>query len=179
MRRSERLSLWESWREAPERARTLIKTLSAAMARSDKKVCLSLHSGSILPGLPSPSPSVTLPGLRLPASASLPLASCWPRPQQLLPVSAAGGGRRRCSQRESHWHDGPGLSCPLGGHCGAKGRALLSPIGGAFPARPGRCCYQGTKETAAHQTVQRFRGRYLFYVSSESPDHGGRLIFRR
>ena len=35
-------------------------------------------------------------GLRLPASASLPLASCWPRPQQLLPVSATGGGRRRC-----------------------------------------------------------------------------------
>ena len=41
------------------------------------------------------------PGLRLPASASLPLASCWPRPQQLLPVSATGGGRRRCK-----WLDG-------------------------------------------------------------------------
>ena len=40
-----------------------------------------------------------LPGLRLPASASLSLASCWPRPQQLLPVSATGGGRRRCSYR--------------------------------------------------------------------------------
>ena len=25
------------------------------------------------------------------------LASCWPLPQQLLPVSAAGGGRRRCA----------------------------------------------------------------------------------
>ena len=24
-------------------------------------------------------------------------ASCWPLPQQLLPVSAAGGGRRRCT----------------------------------------------------------------------------------
>ena len=39
------------------------------------------------------------PGLRLPASASAlgaGLASCWPRPQQLLPVSATGGGRRRC-----------------------------------------------------------------------------------
>ena len=35
-------------------------------------------------------------GLRLPASASLSLASCWPLPQQLLPVSATGGGRRRC-----------------------------------------------------------------------------------
>ena len=42
---------------------------------------------------------VPLPGLRLPASASLSLASCWLRPQQLLPVSAAGGGRRRCSYR--------------------------------------------------------------------------------
>ena len=38
------------------------------------------------------------PGLRLPASASLPLASCWPRPQPRLPVSATGGGRlRSCS----------------------------------------------------------------------------------
>ena len=37
-------------------------------------------------------------GLRLPASASLPLASCWPLPQQLLPVSAAGGSRRRCKK---------------------------------------------------------------------------------
>ena len=41
------------------------------------------------------------PGLRLPASASLSLASCWPRPQQLLPVSATGGGRRRCPLWES------------------------------------------------------------------------------
>ena len=40
-------------------------------------------------------------GLRLPASASLPLASCWPRPQQLLPVSATGGGRRRCTSSAS------------------------------------------------------------------------------
>ena len=46
-------------------------------------------------------------GLRLPASASLPLASCWPRPQQLLPVSATGGGRRRCPQRGSPWQAGP------------------------------------------------------------------------
>ena len=43
-------------------------------------------------------------GLRLPASASLPLASCWPLPQQLLPVSAAGGGRRRCKK---------GAACPF------------------------------------------------------------------
>ena len=50
-----------------------------------------------------PCPPILLkePGLRLPASASLPIASCWPRPQQLLPVSATGGGRRRCK-----WLDG-------------------------------------------------------------------------
>ena len=45
-------------------------------------------------------------GLRHPASAALSLVSCWPLPQQLLPVSAAGGGRRRCPQRESHWQAG-------------------------------------------------------------------------
>ena len=66
----------------------------------DKGRCISLCRYFMETGLPSPSHSVTLPGLRLPASASLPLASCWPRPQQLLPVSATGGGRRRCSQRE-------------------------------------------------------------------------------
>ena len=54
--------------------------------------------------------AMPLPGLRLPASASLPLASCWPRPQQLLPVSATGGGRRRC---------------PRGGALGRPGHFLL------------------------------------------------------
>ena len=43
--------------------------------------------------------AMPLPGLRLPASASLSLASCWPLPQQLLPASATGGGRRRCLSR--------------------------------------------------------------------------------
>ena len=44
-------------------------------------------------------------GLRLPASASLPLTvSLRPLPQQLLPVSAAGGGRRRCKK---------GAACPF------------------------------------------------------------------
>ena len=52
------------------------------------------------------SPPILLkePGLRLPASASAlgaGLASCWPRPQQLLPVSATGGGRRRCTSSAS------------------------------------------------------------------------------
>ena len=30
---------------------------------------------------------------------SFALASCWPLPQQLLPVSATGGGRRCCPSR--------------------------------------------------------------------------------
>jgi hypothetical protein len=100
----QRLSPWESWREAPERARMSSRNKKHSDNISpDKGRCISLCRDSMETGLPSPSPSVTLPGLRLPASASLPLASCWPRPQQLLPVSATGGGRRRCSQRERLW----------------------------------------------------------------------------
>ena len=34
-----------------------------------------------------------------PSIRSALLASCWPRPQQRLPVSATGGGRRCCSYR--------------------------------------------------------------------------------
>ena len=58
-------------------------------------------------------------GLRLPASASLPLASRWPLPQQLLPVSAAGGGRRRCPSRgasgETVHFAGPAKASPTRG----------------------------------------------------------------
>ena len=109
MRRSERLSLWESWREAPERARTLTEKRkhsdSIALAKESAHRCVVALTCRACPlchacGVP-------LPGLRLPASASLPLASCWPRPQQLLPVSATGGGRRHCSQRERPWQAGP------------------------------------------------------------------------
>ena len=109
MRRSERLSLWESWREAPERARTLTEkrkhsdsialTKESAHRRVAALTCRACPLRHAC--------GVPLPGLRLPASASLPLASCWPRPQQLLPVSATGGGRRRCSQRERPWQAGP------------------------------------------------------------------------
>ena len=38
---------------------------------------------------------VAAPSIRFVPWAAL--ASCWPLPQQLLPVSATGGGRRRCS----------------------------------------------------------------------------------
>ena len=38
---------------------------------------------------------VAAPSIRIVPWAAL--ASCWPLPQQLLPQSAAGGGRRRCT----------------------------------------------------------------------------------
>ena len=38
---------------------------------------------------------VAAPNIRIVPWAAL--ASCWPLPQQLLPVSATGGGRRRCT----------------------------------------------------------------------------------
>ena len=83
------------------------KKIQEAMSRaglSYKGKALSSYNLSVI------ADAMPLPGLRLPASASLPLASCWPRPQQLLPVSATGGGRRRC---------------PRGGALGRPGHFLL------------------------------------------------------
>ena len=40
---------------------------------------------------------VAAPSIRFVPWAAL--ASCWPLPQQLLPFSATGGGRRRCALR--------------------------------------------------------------------------------
>ena len=72
------------------------------MSKAFRRGGISLRSMLMVSGLAlSVSHSLDKAGLRLPASASLSLASCWPLPQQLLPVSAAGGGRRRCPQRES------------------------------------------------------------------------------
>ena len=45
----------------------------------------------------SPWKRVAAPSIRFVPWAAL--ASCWPLPQQLLPVSATGGGRRRCTLR--------------------------------------------------------------------------------
>ena len=97
----QRLSLWESWRGAPERARMLTeKSRRSDSIALPKRQLIAVRrlSGD---GLAlSVIAALAKAGLRLPASASLSLASCWPLPQQLLPVSAAGGGRRRCPQRE-------------------------------------------------------------------------------
>ena len=95
-----RLSPWESWREAPERASPARQGRFTAIGRLFVRAILSLclcFSVSVL------ALSVTFGDtarVAAPSIRSASLASCWPRPQQLLPVSAAGGGRRRCSQRE-------------------------------------------------------------------------------
>ena len=67
-----------------------------------------------------------LPGLRLPVSASLSLASYWPLPQQLLPVSATGGGRRCCS------YIGEALACRAEMASSGDSRALFSLAGSIF-----------------------------------------------
>ena len=77
----------------------------SASALTERLSSAAAHGQALL-RTTSQSASLDKAGLRLPASASLPLASCWPRPQQLLPVSATGGGRRRCPQRGSPWHVG-------------------------------------------------------------------------
>ena len=154
MRRSERLSLWESWREAPERARTLTEKRK----RSDSIVLTKESAHRRVAALTCRACplrhacGVPLPGLRLPASASLPLASCWPRPQQLLPVSATGGGRRRCSQRERPWQAGSlptGRPRPdkaqKGGPC-YRGQRLLD------KRSLSSCRCPGQRSTTAHET---------------------------
>ena len=101
-----RLSLWESWRGAPERARMLTEknrhSDSIALPKSQLITVRRLSGDGLALSVIA---ALAKAGLRRPASASLPLASCWPLPQQLLPVSATGGGRRRCPQRESLWRN--------------------------------------------------------------------------
>ena len=105
-----------------ERASRLSQSRCTAISRLFVRAILSQCKSCLSASLPSPSSqAMPLPGLRLPASASLPLASCWPRPQQLLPVSATGGGRRRCSQRERLWQAGRRKGPPFGDGCSKRG----------------------------------------------------------
>ena len=92
------LPLGEVAPKVTERASPAGKSRCAAIGRLFVRAILSLCQSCLSAALPSQSRRKLLAkaGLRLPASASLPLASCWPLPQQLLPVSATGGGRRRC-----------------------------------------------------------------------------------
>ena len=91
--------------------------------------------------------SDTKDGLRHPASASLSLSSCWPLPQQLLPVSATGGGRRCCRP----FHRPP--YCP----CGQQG---LTPADG--PQRNSRSVGSSLSGQDGKEFLQRMiRGRVL------------------
>ena len=91
------LPLGEVSAQQTERASPAEKSRCAAMGRLFVRAMLSQCLGFAVSGLAlSVGLAPAKAGLRLPASASLPLASCWPLPQQLLPVSATGGGRRRC-----------------------------------------------------------------------------------
>ena len=61
------------------------------------------------------------------------LASCWPLPQQLLPVSAPGGGRRCCRP----FHRPPYCLTATGSHPSGRSSEKLpahSPVGCIFPA---------------------------------------------
>ena len=85
-------------RAALRREAALKKALQAG-----KKRCCAPHGAP--PGVPGWRTienalrvfRVAAPSIRFVPWAAL--ASCWPLPQQLLPVSATGGGRRRCSGR--------------------------------------------------------------------------------
>ena len=92
------LSPWERWHRVSDDGEG--KPVSKEHPHSDMHWLLSeryYRSSCNFPAASLPSQALRAKaGLRLPASASLSLASCWPLPQQLLPVSAAGGGRRRC-----------------------------------------------------------------------------------
>ena len=116
------LPLGEVSPKVTERASPAGKSRCAAIGRLFVRAMLSLCKSCLSAALPSQSRRKLLAkaGLRLPASASLPLASCWPLPQQLLPVSATGGGRRRC---------------PKGGAIGMSVRLRLSTTSQSRSAR--------------------------------------------
>ena len=106
------LSPWERWHRVSDDGEG--KLVSKEHPHSAMHWLLSeryYRSSCNFPAASLPSQALRAKaGLRHPASASLSLASCWPLPQQLLPVSAAGGGRRRCPQRGSLGRSAP---CPL------------------------------------------------------------------
>ena len=147
-----RLSLWESWRGAPERARMLTKNRERDDSIALTKGLLIAAQRLFRAGL---ALSVTFGATARVAAPSIRcalLASCWPRPQQLLPVSAAGGGRRRCSQRERLWQVGPLPTGRLrrnmaqkGGPC-CRGQRLLD------KRTLSSCRWPGQQGTTVHET---------------------------
>ena len=123
------LSLWERWMRPTgadgEGATAPLRGAAAAAAEglSNRRSAKNAFSeaASIFPlrlllwglkGASSPWRRVAAPSIRFVPWAAL--ASCWPLPQQLLPVSAAGGGRSCCIAGwvESRGREG-GVEIPL------------------------------------------------------------------
>ena len=92
---------------------------------------------------------VAAPSIRIVPWAAL--ASCWPRPQQLLPVSAAGGGRRRCTLRIFSGKNILNFAfvAPLSAKARRCGR-VLAPPWGAVAQR-----LRGFKSAEPEKTVKR------------------------
>ena len=90
---------WMFLEKSTKKKSALFKRCSVRRAATDTPVA---HGQRLLNLALSGAPRqlrVAAPSIRIVPWAAL--ASCWPLPQQLLPVSAAGGGRRRCPQRGS------------------------------------------------------------------------------
>ena len=128
------LSPWERWHgvsrdgEGKPGTKEPLRSDGQALCQSDT-IAVSELFGSILALSGGLAPAKA--GLRLPASASLSLASCWPLPQQLLPVSAAGGGRRRCPKGGAFFSLSPETcvnrpkTCANGSCSGGGGRVIM------------------------------------------------------
>ena len=80
------------------------------------------------------------------------LASCWPLPQQRLPVSATGGGRRCCPCRGEPLAGRAALSWTLEAQYGAKGRALLQRAAASGQCTLSSCRWLGQQGTTVHET---------------------------
>ena len=96
------------------------------------------------------------------------LASCWPLPQQLLPVSAAGGGRRRCSQRERLWKQlfctkrGPD-SCPALSEVSAYSALASGAAAGAAAGAAGFAAGAAGFTTGFGGYGSSFRGKRMIF----------------
>ena len=80
------------------------------------------------------------------------LASCWPLPQQRLPVSVTGGGRRCCPCRGEPLAGRAALSWTLEAQYGAKGRALLQRAAASGQCTLSSCRWPRQQGTTVHET---------------------------
>ena len=118
----------------------------SAWKKRQMRVCLLFCVGKPL-SLLRRQGRVAAPSIR-----SALLASCWPLPQQLLPVSATGGGRRCCPCRGEPLAGRAALSWTLEAQYGAKGRALLQRAAASGQCTLSSCRWLGQQGTTVHET---------------------------